>query len=355
MDPTTGRWMQVDPKAEAAGSMSPYSSMGNNPISQVDPNGDLPFLAVAAIGAFTSVISNGINNHKSGQDFFAGAGEAALWGAASATVSGQVGAAFGNIGSVTNEIFRALAHGVTQGGLSAIQGNGFMNGALSGAVSSGVGSGIGALGGGPRELILGSGLSGGVANLLNRGSFSQGLLTGIFIGAFNHSAHMILQEKAGVQSGDQPPAIGDKKFIEGQGGSIVLLTYTADGWRVIGVIPGSGAVVPTDSPIEWILGAWKAPIQAVDNVGVLGFAKIMGGNISPIISGFSKHGLNQAISRGFKTADILKIVRNGNRVSAMGRYGSQVRYTLGQNTVVLNAKNQVVTVFSTAKNGMFVR
>jgi RHS repeat-associated protein len=141
MDPTTGRWMQVDPKAEAAGSMSPYSSMGNNPISQVDPNGDLPFLAVAAIGAFTSVISNGINNHKRGQDFFAGAGEAALWGAASATVSGQVGAAFGNIGSVTNEIFRALAHGVTQGGLSAIQGNGFMNGALSGAVSSGVGSG----------------------------------------------------------------------------------------------------------------------------------------------------------------------------------------------------------------------
>ena len=159
----------------------------------------------------------------------------------------------------------------------------------------------------------------------------------------------------GVKSGDQPPAIGDKKFIEGQGGSIVLLTYTADGWRVIGVIPGSGAVVPTDSPIEWILGAWKAPIQAVDNVGVLGFAKIMGGNISPIISGFSKHGLNQAISRGFKTADILKIVRNGNSVSAMGRYGSQVRYTLGQNTVVLNAKNQVVTVFSTAKNGMFVR
>jgi hypothetical protein len=103
-------------------------------------------------------------------------------------VSGQVGAAFSNIGSVTNEIFRALAHGVTQGGLSAIQGNGFMNGALSGAVSSGVGSGIGALGGGPRELILGSGLSGGVANLLNRESFSQGLLSGIFIGAFNHAA-----------------------------------------------------------------------------------------------------------------------------------------------------------------------
>jgi hypothetical protein len=39
-DPAIGRWLQVDPKAESFASMSPYTGMGNNPISIVDPLGD---------------------------------------------------------------------------------------------------------------------------------------------------------------------------------------------------------------------------------------------------------------------------------------------------------------------------
>lgn len=65
-----------------------------------------------------------------------------------------------------------------------------------------------------------------------------------------------------------------------------------------------------------------------------------------VIKGFTKHGVNQAITRGFKVADILKIVREGKVVQATGRYGSQTRYTLNGNTVVLNAKGKVVSVFS---------
>ena len=67
-----------------------------------------------------------------------------------------------------------------------------------------------------------------------------------------------------------------------------------------------------------------------------------------VIKGFTPHATNQAITRGFKTADILKIVREGKPIEAMGRYGSQTRYTLGGNTVVINAKGKVVTVFSNA-------
>ena len=55
-----------------------------------------------------------------------------------------------------------------------------------------------------------------------------------------------------------------------------------------------------------------------------------------VIKGFTKHGVNQAITRGFKVADILKIVREGKVVQATGRYGPQTRYTLNGNTVVLN-------------------
>ena len=40
LDPVTGRWWQVDPKAEKFGSLSPYNSMGNSPGVNVDPHGD---------------------------------------------------------------------------------------------------------------------------------------------------------------------------------------------------------------------------------------------------------------------------------------------------------------------------
>lgn len=49
-----------------------------------------------------------------------------------------------------------------------------------------------------------------------------------------------------------------------------------------------------------------------------------------------------------KFSRYLKIVREGTPVQAMGRHGAQTRYTLRGNTVVVNAKGEVVTVFSNA-------
>ncbi|MBK8624877.1 MAG: hypothetical protein IPN86_04765 [Saprospiraceae bacterium] len=36
LDPTTGRWMQVDPKAELMHGLTPYAAMGNNPVLHTD-------------------------------------------------------------------------------------------------------------------------------------------------------------------------------------------------------------------------------------------------------------------------------------------------------------------------------
>lgn len=64
------------------------------------------------------------------------------------------------------------------------------------------------------------------------------------------------------------------------------------------------------------------------------------------IRGVTKHGVHQMITRGFKVVDVLKIVREGEVVEAIGRYGAQMRYTLNGNTVILNAKGKIVSVFS---------
>jgi hypothetical protein len=163
--------------------------MGNNPITYADPEGDLPFLAIVAIGAATGVFSNGLNNVSNGQNFFNGAGKAALWGGIGAAASFGVGAAFGATGSFGHELLRAGAHGLTQGGISAAQGGNFWQGALSGSIGSGISSGIDALGGTAGHQILGGGLGGGIGSAISGGNFWQGFGQGVAVGAFNHALH----------------------------------------------------------------------------------------------------------------------------------------------------------------------
>ena len=117
-----------------------------------------------------------------------------------------------------------------------------------------------------------------------------------------------------------------------------------------------GLTNPTEDPITLGLGgaarsgfglramAFSTDVSAKTNTKVVGNT----------LKGFTKHGLNQSINRGFKSGDILKIMREGKAVPATGRYGSQTRYTFGGNTVVTNAQGNVVTTFSNAEKGLFI-
>ncbi|MBP7399737.1 MAG: hypothetical protein KA954_09145 [Chitinophagales bacterium] len=73
--------------------------------------------------------------------------------------------------------------------------------------------------------------------------------------------------------------------------------------------------------------------------------------VNSVIKGFTRHAAAEsAITRGFRTADILKIGREGTQ--EVIRNGTQIRYTLQSNSIVVQQTGRnagkVVTVFSNA-------
>ncbi|MEL6989140.1 MAG: RHS repeat-associated core domain-containing protein, partial [Bacteroidota bacterium] len=188
LDPSIGRWLQIDPAAEASFSITPYNSMHNNPIRYNDPNGD--FIPAAILGAGINFITNGISNSLNGDNFFKNAGIATAFGAIGGANSfgiGEVAKTFSS--SLGRAAFQTLAHGVSGGAMSAIQGGSFKSGFLSGSVSSIVGSGASEIGLSQGSMIALGGMSGGIASSLGGGNFWKGLSQGVITSGLNHAAH----------------------------------------------------------------------------------------------------------------------------------------------------------------------
>ena len=92
LDPTLGRWWQVDPKAEALYSLNPYNSMANSPMVYSDPAGD--FITWGLSGGGFSI---GVNFTPIGIPL--GGGINVGWGNGfSAGVYGEVGLRVGGSG-----------------------------------------------------------------------------------------------------------------------------------------------------------------------------------------------------------------------------------------------------------------
>lgn len=119
-DAALGRWWQVDPKAEYLYGMSPYNSMGNNPILYNDPNGDFIHIAIgAAIGGIGNLAYQGFTgNISSIGDGFAAFGIGAVAGGVGAATGGASLAAMGTAGSVGAAIGAGAVSGAV-GGASA--------------------------------------------------------------------------------------------------------------------------------------------------------------------------------------------------------------------------------------------
>ena len=209
MDPGTGRWMQVDPKAVADPAMSVYASMGNNPVSKIDPAGD--FAVSALVGGLVGMASYAI---QSGYHFsWSGMGDAFAWGMISGAASfgiGQVAGAIGGNSVIATMGLQAAGHGLTQGGLSYLQGGNFWQGAATGAVSSIIAGGAERIGGNDPFVIsavtlASGGISGGLTSMMTGGDFWDGAKTGLIVAGLNHVVHT-MQERLSDQD-DETAAV----------------------------------------------------------------------------------------------------------------------------------------------------
>ncbi len=155
-DPALARFVSADPFADglaASQSLNRYAYVGNNPVSLTDPSGH--FIGIILGFAFSHLTTSitakvvlgavigGLQTAISGGDWEDVLQGAALGGVAAGIAHG-IGEHFGHNPSVFdfgNEFGRALAHGLSQGGLHEVAGGGFGDGFLGGFFGS-VGSSL---------------------------------------------------------------------------------------------------------------------------------------------------------------------------------------------------------------------
>ena len=165
LDPTTGRWMQVDPKAEEAGyNMSPYCAMGNNPVSYSDLDGDiapLVWAGIAVVGGALNVWNNWDHIQNGGGW---SAGLKAFGVGAAAAVVGTLAAPTAAVGGTLAATVSSYAVAGTVAGSvgGAIQGFGnsvfFSDGNIGDHLAAGVKNGIiGGISGAAFGAALGAG------------------------------------------------------------------------------------------------------------------------------------------------------------------------------------------------------
>ncbi|MBP7345677.1 MAG: hypothetical protein KA952_03970 [Sediminibacterium sp.] len=148
MDPTTGRWMQVDPKAEYLNGLSPYCAMNNNPITFYDPNGDLAPLVWAGIAVAGGALNvwNNWDHIQNGGGWSAGL--KAFGVGAAAAVVGTLAAPTAAVGGTLAATVSSYAVAGTVAGSvgGAIQGFGnsvfFSDGNIGDHLAAGVKNGI---------------------------------------------------------------------------------------------------------------------------------------------------------------------------------------------------------------------
>lgn len=188
-DPVLGRFFSPDNYVQMpdnSQNFNRYSYCLNNPLKYTDPSGNLFGVddAIIALAAFNMASSMMLAAFEGKSVWKAGA-----LSLLSSAASYGIGAAFGGVSGLGNELLRAGAHGLASGLVSALDGGNFASAFVSGAAASGIGSFAQGVNMNPALMIASTTVMGGLAAWATGGDFLQGAMQGMTIGLFNHAAH----------------------------------------------------------------------------------------------------------------------------------------------------------------------
>jgi len=218
-NPALGRFLQADPFVQEPGysqSYNRYAYVWNNPLNATDPSGYFRLrefvgtIVTIAVSIYCQACGPVVAGMIGGAAGAAANGgnivQGAFWGAVSAAAFNAVGTAFEGApvgdfagSGLTPEAFagKVLAHGLTGGVMSVLQGGKFGHGFASAGVTqafSGAINGIGKRGNygsatNRAYRIAAAAAVGGTASKLSGGKFANGAMTGAFSRAFNDELH----------------------------------------------------------------------------------------------------------------------------------------------------------------------
>jgi RHS repeat-associated protein len=209
-DPAIGRFLSADPFIQFSGdsqSYNRYAYVLNNPMRYSDPSGHfVEFLVpvakwIADYAILAGAIYGGISGYQEGglKGAFYGAAFGAISGAISSGIGGIFEAtAWGRmpLGQATvHELSRAMAHGISMGGLSEAVGGDFGSGFAGGFFGSFAGHGAEGLGYSPQTNFFAAVAIGGTAAEIGGGKFANGALSAAFTYMVNQAANQPAQGK----------------------------------------------------------------------------------------------------------------------------------------------------------------
>jgi RHS repeat-associated protein len=214
-DPVMSTFLSVDnyvQEPDFSQNFNRYAYCLNNPLKYTDPSGEVfgidDVLVAMAVSAVLNVTINGINNVKYGENFFLGAGKAAVVGAVQGLFSYGIGECAGamdilfksaTVAKFAKAGFQLVAHGTVGGISTESRGGNFWHGFVSSAVASLVSTSTNML---TAELpkawqvtcmVTAGGLSGGLTASMVGGDFWDGVCNGLISAGLNHAMHLVIE------------------------------------------------------------------------------------------------------------------------------------------------------------------
>ncbi len=361
-DPLVGRMMSADPMVPDplnAQAWNRYSYVINNPLAFTDPSGyswlstfldrtfgvlfrDVPILGTLfEIGATALCLGNpvcAIPVAFASTAFVAGvtsgnlgyALRAGLIAAATAVAFYEVGEVTGhNPEFGTSQYFENVAGHALVGCASAVTSGGKCGpAALAGGITSAAGPFIN--GQNFAANVVSNAVLGGLASVAGGGKFANGAITGAFGYLFNacgNSNHCTAEEIFRGKAGG----------VENADGVFGFLLPIVGGIRSLFV----GAVEEAVEGASSLLGQSFGKLgTVVENPGL-------------DITAFTKHGIDQVITRGVAPSDLLSTVTNPSVV--LQQSGGQYLFLSNEAGVVLNPAGNVITAYPSSMFGPGVR